>query len=42
METCDPIIRAGSTLDNMAEFMLVQSALKGSLDDVSEKVLLRS
>jgi len=42
-----PVTRRGQlvglvTTDNMAEFMLVQSALKGSLDEVDEKVLLRT
>ena len=42
-----PVTRRGQlvglvTTDNMAEFMLVQSALKGSADEVEEKVLLRT
>ena len=42
-----PVTRRGQlvglvTTDNMAEFMLVQSALKGSLDEVDEVSLLPS
>jgi Zn-dependent protease/CBS domain-containing protein len=42
-----PVTRRGQlvglvTTDNMAEFMLVQSALKGSLDEVDEAPLLRA